>query len=245
MDSISSVISIKADDLFKTPTVANDPIIDLEAPLIEAPIINDIDTLSMVKTDDDILFQEEVSINLPAPSIAEPVPSSPVTPSMKKLVPMIHAMRDQLDAMLRFINGDDTALANKEMPENTEIGEQIIEGLFNGEKMIDANGKEYAVAPNYASKTKLVEGDKMKLTITTNGRFIYKQISQIERKRLVGELMFNSANGQWTVLADNKNYKVLTASITFYKGIEGDEAVFFVPKNNECSWGAVEHIIHV
>lgn len=226
MDPISSVISTRADDLFQSQATANDTVIE-----------------SAVEANDDDLFQEEILIKTVA---NHSLKQSNTNIDVTKLKTMMHAMRDQLDAMLRFINGDATALPDK-TANNAEVmptGELIVEGIFNGEKMIDSSGKEYAVPPNYASKSKLVEGDKMKLTITKNGRFIYKQISQIERKRLVGELILNSANGQWNVIANGKNYKVLTASITFYKGISGDEVVFFASKNNDSSWGAIEHIIH-
>lgn len=168
-----------------------------------------------------------------------------VTKSTDQLKSMIHTMRDQLDAMLRIINGEQIKIKKITNPtaEILETGEQIIEGVFNGEKMIGPDGQGYDVPPNYASKSKLVEGDIMKLTITKNGRFVYKQISPIERKRLVGELITDNANDQWSVLAEGKTYKVLKASVTFYKGKPGDEVVFFIPENGESSWGAVENII--
>ena len=150
-------------------------------------------------------------------------------------------MKDQLDSMLRLLDGKIVELQANSGSEVLETGESVIEGVFNGEKMIGPDGKEYAVAPNYASKSKLVEGDIMKLTITNNGRFIYKQISPIERDRLVGELVSNG--DQWTILADGKTYKTLTASVTFYKGKPGDEVIFFVAKDSSCSWGAVDNIV--
>lgn len=261
MDPISNLLTNRADDLFKPPAPINsneDVIINLE-PQSEPQIIytpNDDNIVgSTIQSNDDVLFQEEVLIdNQPIMSEIAQIPKIEKNPiennasniDLTKLKTMIHSMRDQLDAMLRFINGEDISLSNMITNgiEAISTGEVIVEGIFNGEKMIDSSGKEYAVPPNYASKSKLVEGDKMKLTITPSGKFIYKQIMQIERKRLVGELLFNSANGQWSVTVDGKNYKVLTASVTFYKGIFGDEVVFFVPRNIDCYWGAIEHIIH-
>lgn len=122
-------------------------------------------------------------------------------------------------------------------------GEQILEGVFSGEKMIGPDGHEYAVPPNYASKSKLVEGDHMKLTITAYGKFIYKQIGPIERKRIIGVLQFDEATQLWSVVHEGKNYKILTASATFYHGKPGDHVVILVPKDIPSSWGAVENII--
>lgn len=121
--------------------------------------------------------------------------------------------------------------------------EKIIEGIFNGEKMIDAEGKEYAVPPNYASKSKLVEGDVMKLTVNDNGKFIYKQIGPIPRKRIIGILEFDEERQMWNVFYQGKSYKVLTASVTFYKGKPYDEAVALIPKDGDSDWCAMENVI--
>lgn len=123
------------------------------------------------------------------------------------------------------------------------LGEQrTIEGVFDGENMIGPDGKQYGVPANYASKSKLVEGDILKLTITGNGTFVYKQIGPIERARVVGVLE-RSAAGEYLALADGKRWRLLTASATYYKGEPGDEVVVLVPKNGESKWAAVENIV--
>jgi hypothetical protein len=114
--------------------------------------------------------------------------------------------------------------------------------VFDGENMIGPDGKQYSIPANYASKSKLVEGDIMKLTITPNGTFVYKQIGPIDRARLVGELE-QHAGGVYTVKVDGKHWKILTASVTYYKGQGGDEVVILVPKNGDSSWAAVENIV--
>jgi hypothetical protein len=163
----------------------------------------------------------------------------------KHLKTMVFQMKDQLDSMIRILNGEEVQSNQDENPDETilETGERIIEGVFNGEKMVGPDGSEYAIPPNYASKSKLVEGDMMKLTITNKGSFIYKQIGPIDRRRIVGELIFNPSQDQWSVLAESKPYKILNASVTFYKGKPGDEVILLVPKNSESSWGAVDNIV--
>ncbi|MDO8667937.1 MAG: hypothetical protein Q7K35_02450 [bacterium] len=127
--------------------------------------------------------------------------------------------------------------------EEGSLGEQrTIEGVFDGENMIGPDGKQYSVPANYASKSKLVEGDILKLTITGNGTFVYKQIGPIERARVVGVLE-RSATGEYLALADGKRWRLLTASVTYYKGDQGDEVVVLVPKNGESKWAAVENIV--
>ncbi len=162
----------------------------------------------------------------------------------KKLKTMIHSMRDQLDSMLRMLNGEQIKINKATTPDSTvlETGEKIIEGVFNGEAMVGADGKEYSVPPNYASKSKMVEGDMLKLTITNQGKFVFKQIGPSPRKRIVGELT-SSEGGQWNVVVDGKSYRILNASVSFYKGQAGDEVVILVPESGGASWGAVDNII--
>lgn len=126
--------------------------------------------------------------------------------------------------------------------EEDENVSKIIEGIFDGEKMIGPDGKEYSVPANYASKSKLVEGDIMKLTIAAGGAFIYKQIGPIERTRVTGALE-KEDDGIYYVAADGKRWRVLTASVTYFKGEPGDEAVIVVPKTGESKWAAMENII--
>ncbi|HDQ22416.1 MAG TPA: hypothetical protein ENN28_00385 [Candidatus Uhrbacteria bacterium] len=124
-----------------------------------------------------------------------------------------------------------------------EIGnERVIEGVFDGVKMIAHDGQEYTVPANYASKSKLVEGDILKLTIEPNGDFKYKQIGPIERKRVVGQLVADETDNFY-VVADKKKWKVLPASVTYFKGTLGDEVVILVPKDAVSKWAAVENIV--
>lgn len=119
---------------------------------------------------------------------------------------------------------------------------RIIEGVFDGENMIGPDGKQYSVPANYASKSKLVEGDILKLTITPNGTFVYKQIGPIDRSRVVGILEM-MPNGNFVVSSEGKKWRVLTASVTYFKGQAGDETVILVPKTGESKWAAVENIV--
>ena len=120
---------------------------------------------------------------------------------------------------------------------------KVIEGAFDGQNMVGPDGKQYSVPANYASKSKLVEGDKLKLTIANDGSFIYKQIGPEERDRIVGKLTRDEVTGEFRVLANDVAYNVLLASITYFKGDAGDEIVILVPKDKKATWAAVENII--
>lgn len=119
---------------------------------------------------------------------------------------------------------------------------KIIEGVFDGQNMVGPDGRIYPVPANYASKSKLVEGDVLKLTIAPDGSFIYKQIGPIQRRRVIGKIVKES-EGSYRVIADNKTYKVLLASVTYFKAEEGDEVTIVIPKDRESTWAAIENLI--
>ena len=118
---------------------------------------------------------------------------------------------------------------------------KIVEGIFDGQIMIGNDGKQYPVPANYASKSKLVEGDMLKLTITDDGSFIYKQIGPVERKRLIG-IVREDESGSFIVEADNHSYKILLASATYYKAQPGDEVTVVIPKSGDPTWGSIENV---
>ena len=121
--------------------------------------------------------------------------------------------------------------------------ERVIEGVFDGTRMIGPDGKQYSIPANYISKSKLVEGDILKLTIDTEGNFIYKQIGPVTRDRLIGTLLKDEMTGDYYVSANNRKYKVILASVTYFKGDTDDEVVILVPKDGQSAWGAIENII--
>jgi len=122
-------------------------------------------------------------------------------------------------------------------------GERIIEGVFDGQNMQGNDGEEYPVPPNYASKSKLVEGDVLKLTIGPDGSFVYKQINPVDRERAVGTLIVDE-QGNFGVKTPDKTYSILLASVTFYRAQEGDEVTVLLPEHGDAEWGAVENVIH-
>ncbi|KKU38866.1 MAG: 50S ribosomal protein L7/L12 [Parcubacteria group bacterium GW2011_GWA2_46_39] len=108
-------------------------------------------------------------------------------PSASKIVlirQLVEAARNNLDTATQLLK--DLGVADIETKatlkpsvgsvQRTETGAVIIEGVFDGQNMVGPDGKLYSVPANYASKSKLVEGDLLKLTISPDGSFIYKQI---------------------------------------------------------------------
>ena len=118
---------------------------------------------------------------------------------------------------------------------------QIIEGIFDGQSMIGPDEKSYPVPANYASKSKLIPGDVLKLTVTDEGKFLYKQIGPIERRTVIGPLVHTG--GQYQVLAEGKAFNVLLASVTYFRASVGDEVTLIIPMGEDSQWGAIEAVL--
>lgn len=118
---------------------------------------------------------------------------------------------------------------------------QIVEGIYDGQYLIDKNKRKFNVPENYASKSKLVEGDILKLIITSDGSFIFKQIEPIEREKKLAKI--KRKNNNLCAYCDGKYYNLLKASLSYFKAKEGDEATIIVAKNNNCKHAALENII--
>ncbi|MFH1713291.1 MAG: hypothetical protein ABH896_03845 [Candidatus Jacksonbacteria bacterium] len=128
--------------------------------------------------------------------------------------------------------------------EKYPTGEEIIEGVFDGFQMIGPDGAKYQIPENYASKSKLIEGDLLKLTITPQGRFIYKQIGPTERETKKGILQYQDKEDQYyATTMQGVNYKILKASVTYYKGETGDEVIVLTPKGGGSQWAALDNIV--
>lgn len=125
------------------------------------------------------------------------------------------------------------------MEEDGEM--KIIEGVFDGQNMIGPKQKNYPIPANYASKSKLVPGDVLKLTVKEDGSFVYKQIGPVERKRVKGILTYE--DGQYKVMAEGRTYNVIFASVTYFKAEIGDEITLVIPEHGESEWGAIENVI--
>ena len=141
-------------------------------------------------------------------------------------------------ALLVSLVGDGEELSHHTPTEQIE-GDDIIEGIFDGQNMIGYNGKLYPVQANYASKSHLVQGDVLKLTIADGGKFLFKQIGPVNRKQLIATI--TQREGSYYAQAESKEYKVLLASITHFKLSIGDQATIVVPEENpDAEWAAIE-----
>jgi hypothetical protein len=203
---------------------------------------------------DDILTNEDEDEDDSEEEIESEEVDDDVVLSKNKIVlakKLLENIRDNNEKLIALFGGllseeDESRISIAEISDGvfsgSEEADNVIEGVFDGQNMIGPDGKEYSVPANYASKSKLVEGDMLKLTITDRGTFVYKQTKPVERRRVMTRLE-KDEEGNYFAIGDNKKWRVITASITYFKGAPGDKAVILVSKTGDSQWAAVENVI--
>lgn len=160
---------------------------------------------------------------------------------LKNFIKTTEASLESAKRTLAELTGESVGPASSS-GQPTGVTDKIIEGVFNGENMVASDGKVFPVPANYASKSKLVVGDRLKLTVAEDGSFIFKQIGPVERRKIIGTLTFE--NNAYLVMAEGKVYRVLYASVTYYKAQNGDRVTLVIPSNEEVEWAALDNVIH-
>ncbi|MEA3322793.1 MAG: hypothetical protein U9Q12_01080, partial [Patescibacteria group bacterium] len=159
--------------------------------------------------------------------------------SLRDMITSAEQTMQSAKAMLLQLEGKKKAGRRKKVDD--EDG-NVIQGTFDGQIMIGTDGKQYPIPANYASKSKLVEGDFLKLTIVSNGSFIYKQIGPVPRQNHIG-IVGQDASGNYFVAVDGKPFKVLLASITYFDAQPGDEVAIVTSQEENAQWASIEAIL--
>ncbi len=118
---------------------------------------------------------------------------------------------------------------------------KVIEGVFNGRDMIGADKKIYPVPANYASKSKIVEGSKLKVTIKADGSFQYKIIDQIDFDMMTGTLIKDG--DKFTVITQSGLYQVIPASVTYLQAKIGDRVSIRVPHGIKANYATIDALV--
>jgi len=132
------------------------------------------------------------------------------------------------------------ALQKLQADEKKEMYKNIpgIEGLFDGENLVDTDGKKHKVPVNYAAKSKLVYGDKLKLIIEGDNQ-VFKQVEKVDRKEVSGIL--SKKEGRWYMLTDAGSYQISDTAAEFSDCQKHDEVIGLIPEGNlQAPYAALE-----
>jgi len=159
--------------------------------------------------------------------------------SLRDMITTAEQTMQSAKAMLLQLEGKKKVGRRKKVDEDEG---NVVQGTFDGQIMIGTDGKQYPIPANYASKSKLVEGDFLKLTIVGDGSFIYKQVGPTPRQNKIG-IVGQDASGNFFVAVDGKPYKVLLASITYFDVQPGDQVAIVTSQDENAQWAAIEAIL--
>lgn len=155
--------------------------------------------------------------------------------SLQSAKKILATMVDSKD-LKRWLEFDTSSLHSYDSGED-----KIIEWVFTGESMLGSDGNIYPVPQNYASKSHLVQGSKLKAVIKPDGKITYKIIEEIPYETYIGILTQNKDKFQ--VIAEGKAYNVLIAAVTYLKAEIGDSISIRIPKGKEATFAALDAVI--
>ncbi len=136
---------------------------------------------------------------------------------------------------------DDVELDTRWLNSYNSEDSKIIEWVFTWEEMLWVDSHKYPVPANYASKSKLVQWDRLKLTIEPSWRMLYKQIKPIERE--VKIWLLTKDLWKYQVISEWQTYNVLTAAVTHFKVEIWDNVSIIVPEWKQANFAAIEAVI--
>ena len=172
--------------------------------------------------------------------------------------------KKKINAIVEFINTSDRALKNakkllKELvweysisPEKPDLStdwltsytsgeDKIIEWVFTWEEMLGTDWIKYSVPANYASKSKLVQWDRLKLTIKPDWKMLYKQIKPIDRVTKIW--LLSETNWKYQVIVEWKTYNLLKAAVTHFKVNIWDKIAVIIPASKKATFAAIENLV--
>lgn len=160
----------------------------------------------------------------------------------------LHKVKNTLQTLSQLkdnINDFDAIIKANISDEVVKEPENVVKGEFDGYFMVWEDLKKYPVPVNYASKSKLIPGDKLKVHIHENGKLIYKLIEPAPRQHVRAVLSKDTTQpGKFfAITPDKQTFALNAAAVSFYKGLPGDEAYITINKNGVGDYAALETII--
>ena len=132
-------------------------------------------------------------------------------------------------------------LSTKWLHSYSDADSKIVEWVFTWEEMLGSDWNKYPIPSSYASKSKMVQWDRLKVTIDWSWKMTYKQIWPIEREVRTGLVTENK--GKFEVVCDWDVYALLTAAVTHSKAEIWDSISVLLPKGKQASFAAIDSVI--
>ncbi len=121
---------------------------------------------------------------------------------------------------------------------------KICHGLYDGVQFVSQEcdtltTMNYPVPLNYASKSLLVAGDRLKLMVSSQGKISYKLIKPTLRKHI--KWVVYKKEGEYIALwSDDQHYKLNTAAVVYYKCKIGDDVSLVINASESMPYATIE-----
>ncbi len=142
------------------------------------------------------------------------------------------------------VNPEKIKINSEELVSYQEDWLTIVEWIFDWYFFIWPNDKKLPVPLNYASKSKLIPGDKLKLTIFSDWKLVYKLIKPAQRKHLRATVSKIDDNKYIAITDEWKTYKLNLAAVTYFKLNPWDEISIIVNSDGSWEYAAIEWVIN-
>lgn len=114
-------------------------------------------------------------------------------------------------------------------------------GKYDGMFMVTPAGKKYPVPDNYAAKSKLIYGDKLKMLEGPQGRQ-FKHIERIPRVEVEAQLSVK--DGRFVAVTAEGSYKLIQSAVRYLKGEEGDKVKILLPREEKhAPFAAISEVV--
>lgn len=166
---------------------------------------------------------------------------------IKALRDLIHSAQNSIQSAKKILNSLLWEDEENETPDMTGLStytsgtDKVVEWVFTGESMLWSDGNIYPIPQNYASKSLLVQGSKIKAMINPSGKILYKIIWEIPYETRTWLITKNGEKYQITT--DSKTYNVLLAAITFHHCNVWDSVTIRVPEWKDATYAVIEAVI--
>jgi len=146
-----------------------------------------------------------------------------------------HLSKNKVQLLRQAISAASSSLklANQLLNEIERIGGAEVPGLvgkYDGRFMVTQAGKKYPVPDNYSAKTRLVYGDKLKMTEGPLGRQ-FKLVEKLSRVEADAQLAIK--DGQFEALGKGGSYRLLQSAVKYWGGEEGDKVKILLPEGGK------------
>lgn len=150
-----------------------------------------------------------------------------------KIIETVYEDLDRVKEMISKLQLEARKEALKDIPG--------VEGVFDGKHLITDTHEKVEVPANYAAKSRIVYGDRLK-SYEDEGKQVFKQLEKVSRKKI--EAVVTKKEGKFYALTETGSYELSATAVEFNKVNINDKIQIIIPEDNpHAPYAALDKII--